>query len=237
MNIKLKAISVMVALGLSGTVSAELVELDYKNTGDGLITVDVSTGLEWLDLNVTELAAPGDYKESGYDGFRMATYAEVDNLLSTYMGYTKETHSSQDDHYKKFGIDTDDSSFTFLQTFGITNYGFGTEDNYHYYADGYHLGKDGEFAWTTMNNFNLSASFPSSSYLMRNTGYPMNAYDNRGIFLVRDTTYTAPTELPPETDEEEEPIVTSQNVADVNSPLALGGLAMLGALAFRRKMK
>ena len=67
---------------LASPIAAELVPADFNAPGDGLLTRDVITGLEWLDLSVTrglsfnEVAAQ---TEAGgpLEGFRHATREEV----------------------------------------------------------------------------------------------------------------------------------------------------------------
>jgi hypothetical protein len=45
----------LIALLISATSAhAELVATDWKNTGDGLATLDTATGIEWLDLTQTD---------------------------------------------------------------------------------------------------------------------------------------------------------------------------------------
>lgn len=66
--------------------SAALIETDWTNTGDTLLTLDTSTGLEWLDVPVstsrsflnisTEFGPGGDF-----EGFRHATTSEVLELF------------------------------------------------------------------------------------------------------------------------------------------------------------
>ena len=72
-------------LGLASSANALLIEADYINSGDGLITVDTVTGLEWLDLTETdgmsfnmveaELLVGGSLF-----GYRYATLGEVYQL-------------------------------------------------------------------------------------------------------------------------------------------------------------
>jgi hypothetical protein len=59
---------------------ADLVSVDYVNSGDGLLTRDTQSGLEWLDWPVTSglTVAEG---VSAHAGFRSATSAEFNALL------------------------------------------------------------------------------------------------------------------------------------------------------------
>lgn len=68
--------------------ASTLVSVDLNEIGDGLLTLDTATGLEWLDLTQTDLElsfnqmlvqlGPG----GAFEGFRYATEAEVLTLLT-----------------------------------------------------------------------------------------------------------------------------------------------------------
>lgn len=90
MKITIKTVSLIGALfillsTLASDLSAAVVNDDWKNSGDNLITLDTVTGLRWLDLSASyglnydyvsgQLGVGGDF-----DGFRYATTAEVVNL-------------------------------------------------------------------------------------------------------------------------------------------------------------
>ncbi len=64
-----------------------LVSVDWQSGGDGLLTHDTETGLEWLDLTQTldqSLSSISPLLSAGntYDGFRVATSNEVISLLN-----------------------------------------------------------------------------------------------------------------------------------------------------------
>lgn len=68
----------------SSTANAYLVSQDLLNSGDGLLTLDTSTGLQWLDLTQTTNISYNSILD-GYGGwlgmgFRYATSNEVVNL-------------------------------------------------------------------------------------------------------------------------------------------------------------
>jgi hypothetical protein len=73
-------------LWLSISAGATLIEVDLAASGDGLITRDTDTGLDWLDLNLTlnlsydEVAA--DIGVGLPAGFRYATESEVIALFA-----------------------------------------------------------------------------------------------------------------------------------------------------------
>lgn len=62
---------------------------DWKTAGDGLITYDANTELEWLDLTVTTGLSYGSVLDQlgaggAYDGFRFASLTEVQNILQSF---------------------------------------------------------------------------------------------------------------------------------------------------------
>jgi hypothetical protein len=84
---KFKHALIVTALLLSATsAQAELVETDWKNTGDALATLDTETGIEWLDLTQTDYMsinqAEGLTGEGGaFDGWRLPTRDEVTQMM------------------------------------------------------------------------------------------------------------------------------------------------------------
>ena len=72
---------------LPGLASAELVEYDWKQEGDGLVSYDLNTGLLWLDLTVTKNYSIDDMKDAinndaRFAGWRLPSYAEMRELAS-----------------------------------------------------------------------------------------------------------------------------------------------------------
>jgi len=66
---KLASMSVLVLL--SATSNAQLISTDFKSTGDGLITFDTDTQLEWLDLSFTSMERTSDtYIDNSYAAVR-----------------------------------------------------------------------------------------------------------------------------------------------------------------------
>src|SRR5262245_21225908 len=72
---------------LPGSVNMALLEKDWKTAGDKLLTLDNTTGLEWLDLTqtaaltfnvVSAQLGPG----GNFEGFRFATLSEVNGFLA-----------------------------------------------------------------------------------------------------------------------------------------------------------
>ena len=85
------------ALPVGATSITHLSSRDFTTHGDGLVTFDSSTGLEWLDLTVTAGNSVLDTEadRSIYDGlgthhqFRWATSAEIITLMDHVLGYER----------------------------------------------------------------------------------------------------------------------------------------------------
>jgi len=74
----------LAGLLIAPSASAMLVEGDLFAAGDGRVTIDQATGLEWLDLTETDGDSYNQVLSSSFvtqDGFRYATRAEVETFL------------------------------------------------------------------------------------------------------------------------------------------------------------
>jgi len=89
----LKGSSLAITLLCALPASAGFVHQDYKEVGDGKITLHEETGIEWLTLNetmgfsinaVSSMLGPG----SKFDGWRLPTGEEVEALLSAALPLT-----------------------------------------------------------------------------------------------------------------------------------------------------
>ena len=79
------------ALVLSSNINAATISIDWQSTGDGLITRDTSSGLDWLDLTQTtgmtyDSVIAGQVAGGQFDGWRYASVDEVNTLLKTNFG-------------------------------------------------------------------------------------------------------------------------------------------------------
>lgn len=78
----------LIAVSLfSATANAELVERDWNNEGDGLITLDTVSGKKWLDLTVTDGMSINNVSEllsTTYAGWDLATQSDIDELMEGY---------------------------------------------------------------------------------------------------------------------------------------------------------
>lgn len=76
----------MIAVLVSPATQAALVAQDLNTAGDGLVTLDTATGLQWLDLNLSQ---PWRINEpSGYltDGWSVASLGQVQTLIGNHFG-------------------------------------------------------------------------------------------------------------------------------------------------------
>jgi hypothetical protein len=103
----------------AGLAQATLVKKDLLTAGDGLITLDTATNLEWLDLTATQdlsvdqvLGGAGGWTSLG---FQYASFGQVGNLLNDagYLGSTSD--------YGSMRLVADNTSANaFLADFGAT---------------------------------------------------------------------------------------------------------------------
>lgn len=79
-------LGLLIALILTSASKADLVSKDFLAPGDGLLTWDASSNLEWLDLTPTLGYTYAQANEAlgtaQYAGFRLATLSEFDHLLN-----------------------------------------------------------------------------------------------------------------------------------------------------------
>lgn len=81
---KFAALGVLVlgSMSANSAVITDLSERDWLTSGDGLLTFDASTGLEWLDLTHTEGWSLNAVESASFFGeFRWALTHEVEDLL------------------------------------------------------------------------------------------------------------------------------------------------------------
>ena len=73
------------AMALCSTwATAAFTTADLQVSGDGLLTLDDASGLAWLDLTLTRGQSITQVRTSEWlaQGFRFATHAELDDLVS-----------------------------------------------------------------------------------------------------------------------------------------------------------
>lgn len=77
----------LVTLLSASSAHANLISVDAWTNGDGRLTRDTQTGLDWLDLSVTnnigiQDVLTGNYGDLTSFGFRMATMNEAVTLIT-----------------------------------------------------------------------------------------------------------------------------------------------------------
>jgi hypothetical protein len=85
-EINMRSSVFLATLLVSGISNASLVELDWKQNGDGLATYDSRTNQSWLDLSETSGKSVNDVESligGLYAGWRLPTRAEVAGLLES----------------------------------------------------------------------------------------------------------------------------------------------------------
>ncbi len=175
-------IAAAAAAGSAGPASADLISVDLLTAGDGLLTRDTSTGLEWLDLTETTslsvddvLANVGGWKDLG---FVHATSAQVTTLFENSASGSPNVGSSRT---RTTGA-TYDGAVNLLSLLGETWGGdFDQPGGAGYLADGPTLNTHWRASYQTVGNRGL-LYVPDSL-----TSYSVPSYgsSDRGHFLIR----------------------------------------------------
>lgn len=127
-KVSMLAVLMLVAVGLAGTASALTVnghtweERDWLAGGDGLLTWDSATGLEWLDASYTAgesyanvSTRISDVNDELY-GFRYATASEFQVMMGMYFGLFTPAQESAVAQISLLGATWE--STTYLGVFG-----------------------------------------------------------------------------------------------------------------------
>lgn len=163
-----------------GNANATLLSQDYIVGGDGLLTHDSDTGLEWLDLIATNLQSVnsvlGGYGGYIQNGFRYATDDEVLALL-THAGIT---------HFDGvLRVQDWPGTQLFQDLFGITNY---ISPNDPYYSWGM---TEPDFGYQAAHLVFVATKpfgYAGGAARFESYGQPFSATDTVGSFLVRGVT-------------------------------------------------
>jgi hypothetical protein len=218
-----------IALG-SMSANAELISTDWKNTGDGLATLDESTGIEWLDLTQTDgmsIDAAESLLSSTFAGWRLPTRTEVTQLMIN--AFPSQTYMQGTGYYTATNTTADNEVDNFSQLFGIT-YSNSTLD----YSMGIFKNNPGE-------NYSVIYSGVRDRRSDEHVGFYLNQYFNNdtnaaashlGVYLVSDGGTTLSSINDP-----------SLNANNANAPAsvplpataALLGFGLLGFGARRKK--
>ncbi len=110
----------VVAFSMSGSANADLVESDFNLAGDGLLTLDTSTGLEWLEVTES-VGLSYNQAEINFPTFRHATENEVTALLGEFgiapnVGFTTENYDHVQSMLNLTGYVSDTGNTPFHQS-------------------------------------------------------------------------------------------------------------------------
>ena len=116
MKVKL-ILGASILLLVSGQSNAALFEADYLSAGDGLITMDTNSTLEWLDLSLTS-GMPFANALSAYsaDGWRYAEQNEIFAMFDSNFTNINDNGSTVADP----GTTTYDEAVHMVNMFGLT---------------------------------------------------------------------------------------------------------------------
>jgi len=184
----MKKLAIIILITTSLLISVEranaipLFERDLINgSGDGLITLDTSTGLEWLDLTASTNRSYVDIStqfEAGgaYEGFRYATNDEV-QMLFTIAGisddFTIANYIPAVELVSLLGSTSSNSSQTWARGLSGTEYSSFSSTT-HYWMPDIEIRSSGGTANADVNGFaSLGYSAPSiGSWLVREASVP-----------------------------------------------------------------
>jgi len=160
---RIKAILIMIIASVSTSgVQAALLSSDLNNTNDGLITIDTSSQLEWLDLTATNGISVVDVANGygGYfnDGFR---YATQDEVLGLYTNAGITGFNTSPFYHTSSLVENFDSADLLISLIGCTSTCEDIPDSYPY---GFRPVLSG-FYGATPNATNFESTYVYSSYV------------------------------------------------------------------------
>lgn len=240
------------ALTLSVSSHAAFVATDWKTSGDGLATLDTSTGIEWMDLSQTRgrsIQYVMDNLSTEFAGWRLPTQAEVQQMMRNFFSgvYTFNSTTGR--------VRVNSSSKTRIiqfETIFSRIYHKSSDDRGNYFSRGLYLGDDGNVKsagayrqthWSVENHdldyiFNVSSSLTYSGNQC--TAWNTPCYS---VWLVNDGGVTLSSIADPTININNpnapinNPITPpGESASDVSAPL-LGFIGFLGfsLLTYRRK--
>jgi MYXO-CTERM domain-containing protein len=230
------------SLLISGTASAEFITKDWQAVGDGLITLNTETGVEWLALTETvgySINQASALTETGQalDGWHVAKKADVSTLINyLYPDVPWVGTSYRDQRRSHYGernyltepflqiandwIQTTTGGGAWKADYSFLAYGlYADTDNVGWAGTGYSYAYDPQNkSYTTI----VQAPYDVPSW-DRNTTTPRT-----GVFLINDTSAPNGTSMSR----------TTSTTSDVHAPAALGAmlLVMVGASRRRRHL-
>jgi hypothetical protein len=225
MNIR-TAIIVACLLSTS-VVNAEIVETDWKDNGDSLVTLDTETGIEWLDLTQTDgmsINQAENLLSSTFSGWRLPTRTEVTEMMVN--AFPNQAAFVQGGG-SFAGTTFDDEADSFRGLFGHTH-----ADSTFDYTFGLYKNDDGQTNSVILSGVqdrrgNNNVSLYSNHNMANTYSYSSIVF---GVYLVSDGGTTLSSQLNPSMNS------NNANYVAVSAP-ALLGLISLGLFGFAARRR
>ena len=202
------------AMLLSLPSQAAFVSTDWKTQGDALATLDTETGIEWLDVSLTDGMSIDSVKAllgSVYAGWRLPTMSEVESMYRRFF-YVVPDEGVLYSNYQVYQHEHE----AFYTLFGGT-YG-------PYYSYGTYLGDNGFTVYSTGSG-GTGAQNSNIAYVHYIRGNDAGTPDSyAGVFLVSDGGVTLSSINDPTLNENNPN--APLHVADVSAPIG-GSIASL----------
>lgn len=215
--------NVFAALCFVTPAQAAFVPTDWKADGDTKASLDTDSGLEWLDVSLTDSMSISQVQSlltSTYAGWRLPTYDEVQQMFRNVFGVTQD---------RNWNLLVDGNDYaTFLNNFGFTH------SNYVSY--GTYLSADG------MTVYAGGAGGDAYGKIYTNYTYG-NTIDSgviyAGVFLVSDggTTLSSMSNPTLNINNPNAPVNTRPSDVSALGSAGAASALLLGLAGFRRRKK
>lgn len=229
----------VMALGLvfSSLSQAEMIVGDLDQAGDGKVTIDTSTGIEWLDLTDTKgMSVNAVLAEMGkgglYEGWRLPTEEEVRTMFNGYLSPYRNVAETTENYYVKFYAKTNSGIWNAYRAMesdlGRTysdESGIGSDRR----VRGFYLDEDGDVNLLQWRAYDRSSDYMQMWFSHENSYTLDSSGSTTSIFLVNDGGMSLTSIEYPEL------FIENPDAPINNAPvIAMSGLALLG-LGLRRK--
>jgi hypothetical protein len=223
------ALSLVVAMTLSGAAHANFVYTDWKSTGDSKALLHEETGLEWLRLSSTRGKSIDSVTaafDTTYNGWRLPTNDEITEVMQglwaryggTSLQYNTKTNRNNGDSR---------GTVDFVRKFGQGDFRAASHNGLYVDEDDV-VRRFGVYMNNSSGNYSINYALENTSTYSKTS--EMNNYG--GVFLVSDGGATLSSKQDPELNQNNQ----SAPINNVSAPFIgamLSGLALLGFL--RRK--
>ncbi len=180
---------------LSFSSYASLISINSTTFGSNALTKDTSSGLNWLDLNLSKNYSYNQLKietAAGglFDGFRLASQHEVQQLFVSAQLPAMESYTNNFTAINSFinliGYTSRPSYHSYLQTFGITSTG-GSLESLHKVVGLNFMYKDGEPTYYLSQSVNMGDhvnSLSRGAWLVQVPEVPVMPLILSGLFIL-----------------------------------------------------